>query len=212
MSSFISRIKKWFRRQYTRQAVSIFILINIIIFLANRGYSKIFGEGMPLSFNSSSVTNFFFALIAIVGIGFGLSFSFYEIDELKEYRAKIANSKEFSNSLKDMLGVDINLKIESAKPITLSAVKFYLWMTLVLSMGIIINELLSSYSNKACLNILRFLKIEAIVMLFVVIWHLFGIFRYKQYLLTLCILEYDRSIKKISDISGGDYRSLLPPE
>lgn len=204
MIASIEGIKKLFRKKFTSQAVGFFLVSNLIF--AVLVFLKV---PLPFSFSNSSVTNFFFALAAITAMGFSLSFSAYEIDELKEYKEGIS-SRNIPNTLKDTIGAAINLKIRDAKPVNISAAKFYLFMTICSSAAIIMNELFCASQAGICSKILFMLKGEGLICLFIVILHLISIYRYKESLVELTS-EYDKIINQIAEVQSGNYTSLLPP-
>jgi hypothetical protein len=204
--------RKWLKKRYTAQVIIVFVTLNIIIFGVHLICSKLFKIPFPFSLplTSSSITNFYFALITIASIGFSLSFSPYEVDELKEFQEKIDSSKQLPENVKDFLVTDISLKIKDAKPTNFKAVKFYLVITLCLSGGIIVNEIMSGYESVISYNVVRFLKIEGLPVLIGILWHIHALYKFKQRLIKLCVSEYDKSIKTIVDVAQGNYTNLLP--
>lgn len=154
--------------------------------------------------DKGTLTNMLFAIISIASIGFGLAFSNYEIDELKEKREQIYADKKIPGKLRDKFMLDINITIKNMKPISLFFGWLYVVVAIFLSLGVIVNEVVDSAAIRAIL------KSASLSILAMLAYTLLLLILDKIRLIKLATSEYDKCWKQIKEVLDGDYTSLLP--
>jgi len=185
-----------------KNKITLFLIAVVIVLIVVLAHWK---GNFPCS--AEIINNLFFSVFALSSVGIGMTYSNYEVDELKRTKDNIRNSGTIPAKYKDMLMFDITGKIKEYQPLIKVHGGIYFWIIITSLVGIIVNlflpkegwEILKEILRSAALSV-AFISGAAIMILR----------KQKQYLMDLATSGYDQQIQQAKDLLSGKYESFLP--